>query len=62
MPVTDEISVEWGRISALRTLGVPDCLIAATAIVHKHTLVTRNVADFDDLGLPLVNPWDLLVA
>jgi len=33
-------------------------LIAATALVHKMTLVTRNVADFQASGLPIVNPWD----
>ena len=36
-----------------------DSLIAATALVHKMTLVTRNVADFQASGVPLVNPWAL---
>jgi predicted nucleic acid-binding protein len=35
-----------------------DSLIAATAIVHKMTLVTRNTADFQASGVPLVNPWE----
>lgn len=34
-----------------------DTLIAATAIEHGLTVVTRNVADFVDLGVPLVDPW-----
>lgn len=34
-----------------------DGLIAATALVHGMTVVTRNVADFDTTGVPLVNPW-----
>jgi predicted nucleic acid-binding protein len=34
-----------------------DSLIAATALVHKMTLVTRNVADFQASSVPLVNPW-----
>jgi predicted nucleic acid-binding protein len=34
-----------------------DSLIAATAIVHGLTVVTRNVADFADTGVAVVNPW-----
>jgi len=34
-----------------------DSLIAATALVHKMTLVTRNVADFQASNVPLINPW-----
>lgn len=34
-----------------------DALIAATALVHGMTVVTRNVADFEPTGAPLVNPW-----
>lgn len=35
-----------------------DALIAATALVHGMTVVTRNVTDFEATGVPLVNPWD----
>lgn len=35
-----------------------DALIAATALVHGMTVVTRNVADFRDTGVPLVDPWN----
>ena len=34
-----------------------DALIAATALVHGMTVVTRNVADFDIAGLRVFNPW-----
>jgi len=34
-----------------------DALIAATAMVHNMTLVTRNVTDFAATGAPLLNPW-----
>jgi toxin FitB len=37
-----------------------DALIAATAMVHNMTVVTRNVADFAATGAPLLNPWDAL--
>jgi predicted nucleic acid-binding protein len=34
-----------------------DALIAATALVHGLTVVTRNMADFEPLGVMLLNPW-----
>lgn len=55
--IDDQISAEWGRIDALRTRNIADGLIAATALVHEMTVVTRNVADFADTGVALVNPW-----
>jgi len=36
---------------------VRDGLIAATALVHGMTVVTRNVADFEPTGVPTLNPW-----
>jgi len=58
LPVTDPISVEWGRIAAIRPRGDIDGLIAATAIVHDLILVTRNVTDFEDTGASVINPWE----
>jgi toxin FitB len=34
-----------------------DALIAATAMVHGLTVVTRDVADFEPMGVALLNPW-----
>jgi len=58
LPITDQIAVEWGRIAAQRPRGDADGLIAATAIVHDLIVVTRNVDDFDDTGVSVINPWD----
>lgn len=34
-----------------------DSLIAATAVIHRLTIVTRNVRDFVPMGVPVLNPW-----
>jgi toxin FitB len=57
LPITDRIALEWGRIAELRPRGDIDGLIAATAIVHGLILVTRNVKDFEDTAVSLINPW-----
>ncbi|MET4214513.1 type II toxin-antitoxin system VapC family toxin [Bradyrhizobium sp. LA2.1] len=59
LPVTDQVSVEWGRLAAIRPRGDIDGLIAATAIVHDLILVTRNERDFDDTGASVINPWEV---
>ena len=35
-----------------------DAIIAATALVHGMTIVTRNIVDFDQIGVEILNPWD----
>lgn len=47
----------WGKLSAERPRPVIDTLLAATAIVHELTFVTRNVDDVKDIDLKLLNPW-----
>lgn len=52
----------WGHVMARgqaagRPPGTMDAFIAATVLRHDMTLVTRNVSDFDGLGVRLVNPW-----
>lgn len=56
-PIDERVAQTWGRLSALRTLPVADSLIAATALVHGLTVITRNTRDFDGLGVPVLNPW-----
>jgi hypothetical protein len=47
----------WGELSANRSLPVIDTLIAATAISHGLTLVTRNTGDVENTGVALLDPW-----
>lgn len=71
--INDQVLARFeGRILAIDTavaqrcaqLHVPnpraerDALIAATALVHGLTVVTRNIGDFEPTGVPLLNPWD----
>jgi predicted nucleic acid-binding protein len=57
LAVDDAVATAWGHLRARRSFPVPDGLIAATARVHNLTLVTRNVADFAEAGVDVVNPW-----
>lgn len=52
-------ATRWGELSAGRSLPVIDTLIAATAMVHGLTLVTRNTRDVAASGVPLVDPWQV---
>ena len=57
LPVTEEVALEWGRLSAGDPLPVVDGLLAATASVHSLTFVTRNVADVARTGVALFDPF-----
>ena len=57
-PVDYAVAVEFGEIQAKS--GPPaslDTLIAATAIVHRLTLVTRNIRDMARTGAAILDPW-----
>lgn len=57
LPVTDEIAIAAASLAVARTVELADQLIAATALVHDLTLVTRNVNHFTHTGVRLLNPF-----
>jgi predicted nucleic acid-binding protein len=62
LPVTEEIMFKWrllvedGR-KAGYTFSQPDLIIAATALHHGLTVVTRDVSDYERVRAPVFNPW-----
>jgi predicted nucleic acid-binding protein len=59
LPVDLATARRWGELSAGRSLPVIDTLIAATALGHGLTLVTRNTRDVESTGVPLIDPWQV---
>ena len=57
LSITEEIAEFWGTICPNDPLPEPDGLIAATALHHGMTLVTRNVQHVQRSGVKLLNPW-----
>ena len=60
LTVTNEISEQWGRMMAKQTKPIIDGLLAATAITHRLTMATRNINDFKNVGVKVVNPFQYL--
>ena len=61
LPIDRRIAETWGFLTAHgrkagATLGSIDTFFAATAEAHAITLVTRNIQDFESLGIPLSTP------
>lgn len=49
---------QWAKLMHRQSDTVyEDAMIAATALVHKLTVVTRNVGDFKRFGVPMLNPF-----
>ena len=64
LPVDEAVAERWGQLAATAKqqgigFAVIDGIIAATALQHGLTLVTRNSKDFSGLGIPLINPWEI---
>jgi predicted nucleic acid-binding protein len=63
LPVTKTIADRWGVLAGQsklhgRAATMADGLIAATALEHDLTVVTRNVKDFAGFGVTIFNPWE----
>jgi predicted nucleic acid-binding protein len=65
LQVTEDIMLKWrllveeGRKTG-HTFSQPDLIIAATALHHRLTIVTRDRSDYDKARVPVVNPWNVL--
>lgn len=59
LPVDSRVADRWGRLVAQvgRPLPAIDSLLAATALAHGLTLVTRNLKDFEHPDLKVIDPW-----
>ena len=58
LPIDAAVAFRCARLHVPRTRPDNDAWIAATALVHNMTVVTRNVRDFESTGVALLNPWD----
>jgi predicted nucleic acid-binding protein len=58
LAIDTAVAQRCARLHVLDPRAERDALIAATALVHGLTVVTRNIADFGPLGAALINPWD----
>jgi predicted nucleic acid-binding protein len=63
LPIDERVAELWGVMAAQGQmkgvlLAIIDGLVAATAIHHDLTVVTRNVRDFAVWAVPVVNPWE----
>ena len=58
LPLAVGIARRWGRLAAHLCNKQLDLAIAATALEHGLTVVTRNVSDYEPTGVPILNPFN----
>ena len=57
LPIDTAVALRCAALHAPNRRSERDALIAATALVHGMTVVTRNAGDFESTGVALLNPW-----
>jgi predicted nucleic acid-binding protein len=58
LPIDDRVAEQWGRLNVPDPLPIIEGLIAATALVHGLTVVTRNEDDYARAGVGVLNPFE----
>jgi predicted nucleic acid-binding protein len=58
LPVDVDVALRCARLRVPDPRDDRDAMIAATALVHGLTVVTRNVSDFSPMKVVVFNPWD----
>lgn len=58
LAVDGEVALRCAELHVPVTIAYHDALIAATALVHGLTVVTRNVKHFEPMGCKVLNPWE----
>ena len=59
LPIDAQVADRWGCLNVPDPIPTVDGLLAATAKVHRMTLVTRNTTDIGNLSVPILNPFEL---
>jgi predicted nucleic acid-binding protein len=60
LPIDTAVARECARLHVPDRRAERDALIGATALVHRLTVVTRNIADFEPMNVRVLNPWEPL--
>ena len=60
LPIDSDIAIKCAQLHVPNPRGERDALIAATAIIHGMTVVTRNEDDFVKSGVAVMNPWTVV--
>jgi len=57
LPLDETVADRWGRMGLRQPVPILDAFLAATALVHGLTVVSRDEEDFRHTGAPVVNPF-----